>query len=261
MTEDKNGDEGMGRAWWASALVVLVVVVGLVAVLVTRDDRPAKDTTASSTPGPSSMPSASTTAADPSASTNVSSSSTTTTATVPTSAAWPDAGCNGTPGSGAPAQAGLLAVSWEPVGAVSLPTSKALGPAKVNGPVRSCFNHSPAGAVMAAANTFGSLTLTNHREVLLARMTPGPGRDRTLAEVRPSDFDGGMGQFTGYRLNGCTPTACNLSLAVQSAGIWGQEDFTMIWSDGDWKLNGAYPLGAMGLLPNGLPQGWVAWAP
>lgn len=262
MTEDKNVDEGMGRAWWASALVVLVVVVGLVAVLVTRDDRPAKDTTASSTPGPSSAPSGSTTAADPSASTNVSSSSTTTADTVPTSAAWPEAGCNGTPGSGAPAQAGLLAVSWEPVGAVSLPSSKVLGPTKVNGPVRSCFNHSPGGAVMAAANITGSLGSTTYRQVLTAQMTAGPGRDQTISKAAQDAVTdtGERGQLNGYKIGACTPAACNVSLAIQGRGIWVQQDVSLVWHNGDWYLNGQVPLASGGLLPNGLPPGWVAWS-
>ncbi|GAB3583042.1 hypothetical protein [Calidifontibacter terrae] len=252
MNEDSNSndDSGLGKAWWASAVVVLAVLAGLVAVLLNRHH----DSTGQTAPSSSAASSA----ASSDASTATSS---TTGATAPVGDSWPDAGCNGSSGSsGAPQQA-LLAVTWQPVGTVSLPSSKDLGPTTVNGPVRSCFQHSPAGAVVAAANTFGALTASNFRQVLTQRMTAGTGRDQTMADTQATDFEGGIGQFQGYKLNGCSPTACNLSLAVQSSGLWGQEDFSLVWSGGDWKLNGDYPLAQIGPMSGGLPQGWVAWTP
>lgn len=256
MTEEKNSDDpGMGRAWWASAVVVVIVVVGLVAVLVTRGSRQGGDDAAGA------RSSSSTPTRSASSSPTSSSASSSSTPARPTADAWPDAGCNGSPGSAAPAQAGLLAVSWEPVGSMSLPTSKELGPTKTTDSLRRCFQHSPAGAVMAAANIFGSLAPANYRQVLQQQMTPGAGRDQTMVDLVPSDLTGPRGQFAGYKLNGCTPAACNLSLAIQGQGVWGQEDFTLVWSDGDWKLDGTYAIPPLGQLPSGLPQGWVAWAP
>lgn len=262
---EKNDQEteGLGKAWWASAVVVALVVLGLVTVLVNRsretDAAPADSATTSTrssalsgTPGSASASATSTTAA-------------TTTSTQPSGPVsepgWEDKGCHGSPGTSRTPTDALSKVSWQPVGSMSLPTAEELGPGTVEGPLRRCFQHSAAGAVMAASNIFGSLQPTTYEQVLNQQMTPGAGRNETLATTVPADLSGARGQIAGYKLNGCSPTACNVSLAIQGQGVWGQEDLTLVWNDGDWKLNGAYPIPDLGQLPDGLPAGWVAWTP
>lgn len=243
---------GLGKWWWASAVVVLLVVAAAVWLAVDPAPSPsAARPTVTRTVGPSGAP-----VAPPS--TSVSSGSTSSSANVP--GAWADRGCNGSSGSSARPAAAPGGVTWMPLGAMSVPTSPTLGPAKVTAPYRECFQHSPAGALLAAVNIqdAAGANLQTAVKVLQHQVTAGPGRDSAIAAATGPDAAVGYASPIGFQFGACSPTSCIVNVVFSGGGS--AEEFTdlMVWSGGDWKLNGTnIPEPS---LVQGLPSGFIPWS-
>ena len=106
--------------------------------------------------------------------------------------------------------------SWDQVGNLLLPSSPALGPGHANGTARTCFAHSPAGAVMAALNASAS----------------------DASKPNPSGL-----QFAGFQIIDSTSDRVTLELAYRltqgsHAGALLSTNGVMAWRSGDWKLVG-----------------------
>jgi len=133
------------------------------------------------------------------------------------------------------------AVNWQFEADMLIPLQQQGGPAVTDRTgVRSCFAHSPTGAVLAAMVLLGQIRnpdLTDY--VLSKRVLPGPGRNRAAAEARTITTPRNLGQvpqFTGFKMIDYLPNRAIMSIAVQVddrnvAALL----VTMAWSGGDWK--------------------------
>lgn len=245
--QDNSTRSGPGVGWYAAAALVVFVVASLVYILARGGDEPSATTEPSSTAS-LRAPSASTSSTAP--------------APPPTAApaedGWAVQGCNGTPGSGDNTAEALAAVSWEPFLASALPTSPDLGPAAVEDPVRRCFKHSPAGAVVAAA----TIVLTTHtpgvgERVLERQVVAGPGREE-WASALAAEPTSAPATIAAYRVNACSPAACNIALIAFGQGLYAESVLPMVWVDGDWKVDGSRLLPAGGIV-QGIPTGFTPW--
>ena len=238
-------DEGLGKWWYVSAALVFAVVIGAVAV-VWSGSRSSSSASPSKSAG-----------APPAAGAGQPGNS--------GGDGWSgDRGCAQTPGTGTFDGSALGAVSWQAVGNSSAPGSEVLGPVKVTGPVRQCFQHSPAGALVAAVNIISGLGADHATQaaVAQAQVTAGDWQQQLLAASDDSDSGGGSGAGTvaGYQLGGCEPASCLVNLAMYGQGIYYTVALPMVWQDGDWKLAGqSAPIPGRGM--TSIPAGWTTWTP
>jgi hypothetical protein len=135
--------------------------------------------------------------------------------------------------------------NWELVGRIATPTDPTTyGPGISEGDgFRSCFAHSPTGALYSAVNlvALGS-SKSQEMNVKLADklMVPGTGRDAARKEAATLDTSTGSGasiQIKGFILKSYTPTDANVDLAFQTpAGGLVHAVLPLLWVDGDWKV-------------------------
>ncbi len=133
--------------------------------------------------------------------------------------------------------------TWEYDGTVAYPTSKAYGPAKTTDSVRSCFQHSPEGAVFAAANAVvqgtNQSTVGKWLEYFLA---DGPNREAVLNNPGESTTDstGVRANIAGFRLQAYDGTNARVDMAVTVTRDGNVTTlsmvYPMVWQAGDWKL-------------------------
>jgi hypothetical protein len=159
---------------------------------------------------------------------------------------------------------------WELVGKMAAPTDpKTFGPGLTDDSgFRSCFAHSPTGAVYSAVNlvALGS-SKSQQMNIKLADklMTPGAGRDAAKQQATTLDPSTGSSdtvQVRGFLLKSYMPTEANVDLAFQtSGGKLFHAVLPLQWLDGDWKvkvsdagqlINDVAPLSDM--------SGFIAWA-
>ncbi len=155
---------------------------------------------------------------------------------------------------------------WALVGTIAAPTVEGQGPGRIEDDgFRSCFAHTPTGAVVAAANlaamgSYAPLRPRFNREAL----APGPGRDAVLARVTSQDTAGGVrAQLVGFQLLRYTGAQADLDLALMTSS--GQSfGFTVYlqWGEGDWKVRVADDGSDLSSVsPVSSLAGYVAWGP
>lgn len=132
---------------------------------------------------------------------------------------------------------------WQYQGTTAYPTSSAFGPAD-NGPsgVRTCFQHSPEGALFMAANAIvqGSdpATATAWAEYALA---DGQYHATLATELGASSGAQGRMSIEGFRVLDYDGDTARVDLAVatasgsQSVKVSGV--YELVWQAGDWKIS------------------------
>ncbi|MER6159863.1 hypothetical protein ABT147_30655 [Streptomyces sp. NPDC001868] len=133
---------------------------------------------------------------------------------------------------------------WKANGTGLVPVSKAAGPLKYDGPVWSCFAHTPLGAVMAAHSITDHLSYDGWREVVDRQVVPGAGRDALIAN-RSQDADKSTtgspdaGGYAGFTVLSYDETQATVMVLVRGMGDggFGSASVTVRWRDGDWKLS------------------------
>lgn len=253
MSEHEDKGSGLGRGWLAAAVLVAVVAAGLVWVLLRGSSGP-------STAAPPASTTYSPATSAPPPSSPVAPAATPGPPPAPSAAGetWPDPGCNGTTGSAGPPQSVMTDVRWEPFLSAAVPVSPTLGPAKRATPLRQCFQHSPAGALLAAANIqYAAIAPDAGAAVVRAQYTPGPGQDKALIDLKTSS--GQPGNIAAFRLAGCTPSQCNVELIGFGRGLYADGVIPLVWHDGDWLVDGSHVVPDAGLV-QGIPAGFTAWA-
>jgi hypothetical protein len=246
--DDSDGEKSTffeERGFIASAIVVGAVLICLVVwfMLGSGSDNPtANPSQTPSTVVPTGQPTEEETNQPPASPTALP------TGTVPTPppANSRDGGChNKNPNQAIPRLAAPVAVSWQFEGKMLIPIQAANGPATTspNG-VRSCFSHSPTGAVLAAMVALGQL---QNPEVgvatLRSRVYPGPGRDAAIAEARkatttPSAMTGGL-QFAAFKVLDYPTNATRAIIQIVAdlnGKAYGAMPITMRWYRGDWYV-------------------------
>ena len=132
------------------------------------------------------------------------------------------------------------AVTWQFEADMLVPLQADGGPAATdrNG-VRSCFAHSPTGAVLAAMVLLGQIRNPDMVvEVLEKRVAVGPGRTRALDEaLHPTTPRTPVHvQFAGFKVLDYQRNRAIIQIAAE---IDNQNvaslPVTMVWSGGDWK--------------------------
>ncbi|CBG70856.1 MULTISPECIES: hypothetical protein [Streptomyces] len=133
---------------------------------------------------------------------------------------------------------------WKANGTGLVPVSKAAGPLKYDGPVWSCFAHTPMGAVMAAHSITDHLSYDGWRKVVRQQVVPGAGRDALVAS-RSQEADKSTtgspdaGGYAGFTVLSYDETRATVMVLVRGMGDggFGSASVTMRWQDGDWKLS------------------------
>lgn len=129
-------------------------------------------------------------------------------------------------------------VTWQQVGALAAPVSTQYGPRKVSGPdgaVRQCYQHSPSGAVIAAINiTVGGSDTAAGNQVVEKQFTPGKGKQEALEQ----ESQEGSATVAGFQVQACTATKCLISVAFSGGGNTGAATVPLVWSSGDWMIDG-----------------------
>jgi hypothetical protein len=127
---------------------------------------------------------------------------------------------------------------WELVGTMAAPTDPQIGPGKTDAQgIRSCFAHTPKGALYAAVNLWalGSDPSKEHAiaEQLAAK---GPGREAGMKAPRTQAPASAVKiQIAGFNVS-YTANQAVVDLAFKADnGALASVRTTLLWQDGDWK--------------------------
>lgn len=127
---------------------------------------------------------------------------------------------------------------WELVGKIAAPTSPArYGPGKTasNG-LRSCFAHSPTGALYAAANVTTLSAIGKTRLVLENLAVPSPERDAILSQSEPAPSTD-TAQLAGFAIRSYSSDQAVIDLAFRGDnGTFVSIPVPLQWYGGDWKI-------------------------
>lgn len=131
------------------------------------------------------------------------------------------------------------AAEWSPVGTIAAPSDPngEHGPGvQEDGGFRSCYSHSPAGALLAVSNY---LALTS--EPSLAPRLPElvQAGSALSAPTESGMYSDTRLSIVGFRLLSYDAERAVIDLAVRvdsSQGVLLTTPFEVVWEDGDWKL-------------------------
>ncbi|MBT2550916.1 hypothetical protein [Arthrobacter sp. ISL-65] len=128
---------------------------------------------------------------------------------------------------------------WELVGKVAAPTSPTeFGPGKTeaNG-LRSCFAHSPTGALYAAAN-MTALSAAGKADLVYEQLAlPSPERDAVLKSSPTAAPNSVTAQLAGFTFRSYEADRAVIDLAFKGAnGTFVSIPVPLQWYGGDWKF-------------------------
>ena len=214
-------ESSQNSKWWTSPrfaisgiVVVLLAVTGLILALSPTDEPVASQAPTAATPQPASP------------------------------AAGSDSVCGLAAGSGQTLTKAPQ-VSWEPIGATDAPSSEKHGPGQIDetSGVRSCYSHTPEGALLAATNLLassadGELLLETTRQ----QTVDGPGKTIALSQIQQRINEGGPGipmQVSGFRMLSYSKDEATVEVVMSADDGTELRHLTtgvdLVWQDGDWK--------------------------
>lgn len=128
---------------------------------------------------------------------------------------------------------------WELVGKIAAPTSPTqFGPGKTeaNG-LRSCFAHSPTGALYAAAN-MTALSAAGKADLVYQQLAvPSPERDAVLKSSPTTAPNSVTAQMAGFTFRSYEADRAVIDLAFKGAnGTFVSIPVPLQWYGGDWKF-------------------------
>jgi len=128
---------------------------------------------------------------------------------------------------------------WELVGKIAAPTSPTqFGPGKTeaNG-LRSCFAHSPTGALYAAAN-MTALSSAGKADLVYQQLAvPSPERDAVLKSSPTAAPSSVTAQLAGFTFRSYEADRAVIDLAFKGAnGTFVSIPVPLQWYEGDWKF-------------------------
>ena len=141
-------------------------------------------------------------------------------------------------------------VEWALLGTTAIPSSATAGPGVTRDDgLRACFQHTPEGALLAAANYFAMSSTDDTLKVLFEEnVLEGPGRDAFLvliAEDEASDAgtSGNSGavevrvQIQGFKVLYYDGSSATIDIAFRgSNGVLAAQAYQLEWDSGDWKM-------------------------
>lgn len=132
--------------------------------------------------------------------------------------------------------------NWELVGTVAAPTAPdTIGPGVVDDGLRSCFAHSPLGALYAAVNFVATTSDPNLRMRAVRELAAsGGGQERAIAALEsaaaPSAPTAGA-QVAGFSLLNYDDAAAVVDLAIRvDTSGYVHLPLSLRWEDADWKV-------------------------
>lgn len=135
------------------------------------------------------------------------------------------------------------AAEWEFQDTTAYPTSAEFGPGDTNADgVRYCFQHSPEGAVFAAANAVvqGSDATTSPAWIEYFLSADTPNRSYLLDQVAAGSSPSNRMAVVGFRLLAYDGVSARVDVAVQATGsgntVFASVVYDLVWEAGDWKL-------------------------
>lgn len=165
----------------------------------------------------------------------------------------------------------LAGLRWERLGPVLLPYSASAGPCTVTATTAAGYAHTPAGAILAAAQIGSRTSITTPLAVatdtIEQQALPGPARDDLLAKTKARAntplTEQNAGQLAAWAVLSYSDDTAVISLALSNPASDGQYvtiPVTVRWSSGDWRLV-APPQGSWDSSAAVTPtlQGYVEW--
>lgn len=151
-----------------------------------------------------------------------------------------DSACGLAPGSQEVPQKGPEA-EWATLDRTVVPTSKTYGPTQIDGPLRTCYAHSPTGALFAAMNIGTALFAPGGDKVLAEQVTDGPLKDSLKDQAGRHDEESSAdrAEIRAFSVTANDPDHVEVVVISQPAGASMKRiPLTMVWQDGDWRVDG-----------------------
>ena len=130
------------------------------------------------------------------------------------------------------------ATKWELVGTMAAPTDPKVGPGKTDDQgIRSCFAHSPQGALYAAVNLWALGSDPSKERAIAEQLSAkGPGRDAAMKAPKTNAPPTTVKvQIAGFNVS-YTANQAVVELAFKAdTGALASVRTTLLWQDGDWK--------------------------
>jgi hypothetical protein len=127
---------------------------------------------------------------------------------------------------------------WELVGTMAAPTDPKIGPGMTDDQgIRSCFAHTPTGALYAAVNLWAlGSDPSKERAIAEQLAVKGPGRDAGMkAPQTAAPASAVKIQIAGFNVS-YTANQAVVELAFKANnGALASVRTTLLWQDGDWK--------------------------
>lgn len=139
---------------------------------------------------------------------------------------------------------------WEVSRKVVVPRSSVYGPGTTDSDgFRRCFAHSPTGAVYAAYSAIAAIADQSKLVPTVKKlMVPGPATDSLLRQAGTEESSSGMStvQVVGYRIIDAGPDRVTLMLAMPVESVYMSANLTLVWHQGDWRVQPPTPGEAVG---------------
>ncbi|MFD3936667.1 hypothetical protein ACFWSF_17585 [Streptomyces sp. NPDC058611] len=159
-------------------------------------------------------------------------------------------------------------LKWKQSDTDLLPVSETAGPRQFDGPLWTCYAHTPMGAVLAAHSISTHFTGPRWREVADRQMARGAGRDEFIKRrgAQPADQSGkgapgSEGTYAGFGVLSYSPTQATVMLLLQlpeKGYVSGTA--SVVWEDGDWRLRPTLTGSLLeGMAPVDGTDGFVVW--
>jgi hypothetical protein len=167
---------------------------------------------------------------------------------------------------------------WEYEGLVAYPVHEDYGPGETaKAGYRYCFQHTPEGAVYAAANAaatpenpeiaddwikyFVSEDAPNRHEILAGAIS-GDSDDEAEDAAAQTPSETRM-SIVGFRLLAYDGGTARVDLALRAVAagrnIYGSAVYDLVWDDGDWKWLPQNPVDPLRFAQIPSPTGYVVW--
>ena len=160
-----------------------------------------------------------------------------TAAASPSAAAAGESIC-GLPATSETALGSAPETKWELVGTMAAPTDVKVGPGKTDDQgIRSCFAHTPTGALYAAVNLWAlGSDPSKERAIAEQLAAKGPGRDAGMKAPQTAALSSSVKiQIAGFNVS-YTANQAVVELAFKADnGALASVRTTLLWQDGDWK--------------------------
>ncbi|MFJ5699936.1 hypothetical protein [Arthrobacter sp. NPDC093139] len=144
----------------------------------------------------------------------------------------------GLPSSSETALGSAPETTWELVGTMAAPTDPKIGPGKIDDQgIRSCFAHTPTGALYAAVNLWALGSDPSKEQAIAEHLAAkGPGRDAGMkAPQTAAPASSVKVQIAGFNVS-YTANKAVVELAFKAnTGALASVRTTLLWQDGDWK--------------------------